>query len=65
MILVGILLTFFGFVIGVSSLAVTASSGGRLVIVMAGIAVSLFGILAVLNPAYQKNAVWKKGSSRE
>ena len=65
MILVGILLTFLGFVIGVSSLAATASSGGRLVIVMAGIAVSLFGILAVLNPAYQKNAVWKKGSSRE
>jgi cytochrome c biogenesis protein CcdA len=65
MILVGILLTFFGFVIGVSSLAVTASAGGRLVIVMAGIAVSLFGILGVLNPAYQKNAVWKKGLSRE
>jgi len=28
--------------------------------VVVGILVSLIGILGVLNPAYQKNAVWKK-----
>lgn len=65
MILVGILVTFFGFVISVLSLAATASTGGRLVMVVAGLAVSVFGIIGVLNPAYQKNAVWKKGYSRE
>ena len=37
-----------------------SSTGGRLVLVLVGIAVSLFGILGLINPAYQKNAIWKK-----
>jgi cytochrome c biogenesis protein CcdA len=61
MILVGLLLTFLGFVISVLSLAATTSVGGRLVMVVVGLAVSLFGILGVLNKAYLKNAMWKKG----
>jgi cytochrome c biogenesis protein CcdA len=61
MILVGLLLTFLGFVISVLSLAATTSVGGRLVMVVGGLAVSLFGILGVLNKAYLKNAMWKKG----
>jgi hypothetical protein len=61
MILVGILVTLLGFVISVLSLAATSSVGGRLVMVLAGLAVSLFGILGVLNKAYLKNAIWKKG----
>jgi len=48
MILVGILVTFLGFVISVLSLAATSSVGGRLVMVLAGLAVSLFGILGVM-----------------
>ena len=28
--------------------------------VLVGIVVSLIGIMGVINPAYQKNAVWKK-----
>ena len=28
--------------------------------VVAGIAVSLFGIMGILNPAYLKNAIWRK-----
>lgn len=59
--IVGLVLAFLGFVISVLSLAVTASVGGRLVIVLVGIAVSLFGILGLLNKAHQKNAIWKKG----
>jgi hypothetical protein len=59
--LVGILLAFFGFVISVLSLSLSSSAGGRLVIVLAGIAVSLFGILGLLNRAYLKSAIWKKG----
>jgi len=61
MILVGILLTLLGFVISVLSLGVTSSVGGRLAMVLFGLAVSLFGILGVLNKAYLKNAIWKKG----
>jgi hypothetical protein len=61
MILVGLLLTLLGFVISVLSLAVTSSVGGRLAMVLVGLAVSLFGIMGVLNKAYLKNAIWKKG----
>jgi cytochrome c biogenesis protein CcdA len=60
MIVVGLLLTFLGFVISLLSLAVTSSVGGRLVMVLAGIAMSLFGILGLLNKAYLKNAIWKQ-----
>jgi hypothetical protein len=61
MILVGILLTLLGFVISLLSLGVTSSVGGRLAMVLVGLAVSLFGIMGVLNKAYLKNAIWKKG----
>ena len=61
MILVGILLTLLGFVISVLSLGVTSSVGGRLAMVLVGLAVSLFGIMGVLNKACLKNAIWKKG----
>jgi hypothetical protein len=58
--LIGILVTLLGFVIAVLSLEVTQSVGGRLVMVLIGLAVSLFGIIGMINPAYQKNAVWRK-----
>ena len=61
MILVGVLLAFLGFVISVLSLAVSSSVTGRLVTVLVGLAVSLFGILGILNKTYLKNAIWKKG----
>jgi len=60
MILVGILITLSGFVISVLSLALN-SNGARLAVVALGLAVSLFGIIGVLNRAYLKNAIWKKG----
>lgn len=61
MILVGILLSFLGFAISVLSLALTSSVAGRLVLILVGIAMSLFGILGILNKIYLKNAVWNKG----
>jgi hypothetical protein len=61
MILIGILVTLLGFVISVLSLTLTSSVGGRLVLVVLGLAVSLFGIIGVLNKYYLKNAIWKKG----
>ncbi|MEP7307089.1 MAG: hypothetical protein ABJA98_16375 [Acidobacteriota bacterium] len=60
MALVGLVITFAGFVVAAASVGVTASTGGRLGMVLVGIAVSLAGILGVLNPAYMKDAIWKK-----
>lgn len=56
----GLGVTLFGFIVAVSSLGLTASNGGRLGLVLVGIAVSLFGIFGLINPAYQKSAVWKR-----
>lgn len=61
MILVGLLVTLLGFALSVLSLAITSSVGGRLVIVLVGLGLSLFGVLGILNRAYMKNAIWKKG----
>lgn len=60
MALVGLVVTLAGFVLAASSVGITASTTGRLGIVVVGIVLSLIGILGVINPAYQKNAVWKK-----
>lgn len=56
----GILVALLGFVISVLSLALS-SLGARFVVVLLGLAVSLFGIIGVLNRAYLKDAIWKKG----
>jgi cytochrome c biogenesis protein CcdA len=60
MALVGILITFAGFLLSASSVGITSSNSTRLIIVLVGIVLSLIGIVGVINPAYQKNAVWKK-----
>ena len=59
--LAGIVVTFLGFVISVLSLTLSSGVGGRLVITLIGISVSLFGILGLLNRAFLKQAIWKKG----
>jgi hypothetical protein len=61
MILIGIIVTFLGFVISLLSLTLTSSVSGRLVVVLFGLAVSLFGILGLLNRAYIHKAIWKQG----
>jgi hypothetical protein len=58
--LVGIVVTFVGFLVAASSVGVMSGNAGRLGMVLVGIIISLVGILGILNPAYQKNAVWKK-----
>ena len=42
------------------SLGATSSVGGRMVMVLVGIAVSLVGIMGVLNRAFLSKAIWKK-----
>jgi hypothetical protein len=56
----GLIVTFVGFLLAATSVGITSSTGGRMGLVLVGIIVSLFGILGLINPAYQKNAVWKK-----
>ena len=60
MVAAGLIVTLLGFVISVLSLSLTASATGRLVIVLAGIVVSLVGIVGLINPAYMRNAIWKR-----
>jgi hypothetical protein len=57
---VGLVITLLGFVVAVASIGIASSNTIRLVIVLAGIVVSLVGIMGVLNQAYLKNAIWKK-----
>lgn len=60
MVIAGIVVTFLGFLISVASLGVMSSVGGRMVMVLAGIAVSLVGIIGVLNRALLSKAIWRK-----
>ena len=60
MILAGIVVTFLGFLISVMSLSITSSVNGRLVIVVIGLFVSLFGIIGLINRTYMKTAIWRK-----
>ena len=56
----GILVTLLGFIIAVASLGMSSSVGGRMVIVLVGLLVSLVGIIGLINPAFQKKAAWRK-----
>ena len=60
MVFVGIVITFLGFLLAMLSVGLTSSTSGRLIFSLAGIAISLGGIIGVINPAYLKNAIWKK-----
>jgi hypothetical protein len=60
MIVVGIAVTLLGFVISVASLGITSSVGGRLALVLIGIALSLVGIMGILNRYYLSRAIWRR-----
>jgi len=60
MAIAGLIVTFLGFVIAFFSLSMASGVSGRMIMVLVGIAVSLFGIMGLINPAYQKNANWRK-----
>ncbi len=57
---IGLGIVLLGFLLAAGSVGINGSTTARLGIVLAGIAVSLFGIIGVLNPAYMKHAIWKK-----
>jgi hypothetical protein len=56
----GLVVTLLGFFIAVASVGLSSSVGGRMVIVLVGLAVSLVGIIGLINPAFQKKAAWRK-----
>jgi hypothetical protein len=60
MAIAGLIVTLLGFIISVASLGMSSSVGGRMVIVLIGLVVSLVGIIGLINPAYQKKAAWRK-----
>ncbi len=60
MAILGLLLAVAGMAVSILSLTITANPTGRLAIVLAGIAISLFGIAGLVNRAYLKNAIWRK-----
>ena len=60
MAIVGLAVTILGFAVAVASLGMVSSVGGRMVMTLVGLAVSLVGIIGLINPAFQKKAVWKK-----
>ncbi len=60
MILAGLAITLLGFVLSVLSLGMTSSVGGRMVMVLIGLAISFTGIMGVLNRAFLKNAIWRR-----
>ena len=60
MIAAGIVITLLGFLIAVGSVGITTSVGGRMIVVLIGLAVSLGGIIGVLNRAFLAKAIWRK-----
>jgi len=57
--LIGAFIAAFGWVLTFVGIQITASVGGRLVLALVGIAISLFGILSILPAAFNKKAIWK------
>ena len=60
MVLVGLVITFVGFLVAMLSPGIASGTLGRLILVLVGIAISLGGIMGVINQAYLKNAIWKR-----
>ena len=58
--LLGVVCVVGGWMLAVAGLFITPTNIGRCVIACVGIAVTLFGILGVLNRYYVERAIWKK-----
>lgn len=58
--LIGVLVILGGWALAVGGLLLTSSTGARMLLACAGIGVSLFGSLGMLNGYYLERAIWKK-----
>jgi hypothetical protein len=61
--LAGILVTWGGWFVTVVGLHLVSSTGGRIIFALAGIAVSLVGIIGLLPTAFGRSAAGKAGST--
>jgi hypothetical protein len=57
--LIGFLMAVVGWLVPVVTLVVTQSLAARLMVCLLGLAISLVGILVVMNKAHLKEAIWK------
>lgn len=57
--LLGAFIACLGWVLVLFGMHVASGTGGRMVVALIGIGVSLFGIIFVLPAAFNKNAIWK------
>jgi hypothetical protein len=57
--LVGAALSAGGWMVALFGLHLTSSVGGRMIVAILGLAISLFGVLFILPSACNKNAIWK------
>lgn len=57
--LIGAALSAGGWILALLGLHLTSSVGGRTVIAVIGLAITLFGIVVILPSACNKNAIWK------
>ncbi len=57
--LVGAVTVCLGWLVTIGGLHAASTVGGRMVVALIGIAVSLFGMLVVLPTTFNKNAIWK------
>jgi uncharacterized membrane protein YgaE (UPF0421/DUF939 family) len=57
---VGVLLALIGWLLPVVALTQTQSLAARFIAALVGIAISLIGILVVLNNEHLKHAIWKR-----
>ncbi len=58
--LAGLGMILAGWLLAIAGLFITTSNVGRAVIACAGIAISVYGNLGVLNSYYLARAIWKK-----
>jgi hypothetical protein len=56
---IGLLMAIVGWLIPVVTLVLTQSTTARLIVCLLGLAISLIGILVVMNKAHVKEAIWK------
>ncbi len=55
----GAFVALLGWIVTLGGLHVVASTGGRIVLALLGIVISLYGMLVLLPRAVNKNAIWK------
>ncbi|MGC2196861.1 MAG: hypothetical protein WA628_19460 [Terriglobales bacterium] len=57
--LIGLVMVLAGWLLPVVTLVLAQSTAARMIVSLVGLAISLFGILVVVNKAHLKQAIWK------